>query len=197
MKEKELINKSILKINKNDSLSASVQEINATLKILKDQKEQYFIKKKRLIILENKINEIIKKYHDESLQEHFEISKTLQLLRQHCRFSNMRRCVETYIKKCFNCQKNKHNIHRKYEKIQYQTSSKASWKKVTMNFIMKLSLSMNSTTNENYDSILVMINRLTKYFHIISFKKTYSAEQLEYIVLNKLIKYHELSKKNH
>ncbi len=99
-----------------------------------------------------------------------------------------------YIRRCSNCQKNKHSIHRKYEEIQYQTSSKASWKKITMNFIMKLSLSMNSTTNENYDSILVMIDRLTKYSHIISFKKTYSAKQLKYIVLNKLIKYHELSK---
>jgi hypothetical protein len=53
---------------------------------------------------------------------------------------------------------------------------------------------MNSTTNENYDSTLVMIDRLTKYSHIISFKETYSAEQLEYIVLDRLIRYHELSK---
>ncbi len=45
MKEKELINKNILKINKNDSLSASAQELNATFRILRDQNEQYFIKK--------------------------------------------------------------------------------------------------------------------------------------------------------
>ncbi len=60
---------------------------------------------------------------------------------------------------------------------------------------MKLSLSINSTTNENYNSIFVIINRLTKYFHIISFKETYSTKQFEYIVLNKLIKYHEFFKK--
>jgi hypothetical protein len=195
MKKKKLINKNIFKINKNDSLSTSAQELNATFKILRDQKKQYFIKKKRLIILKKKINEIIKEYHDESLQKHLKISKILQLSRRHCRFSNMQRCVETYIRRCSSCQKNKHNIHKKYEKIQYQTSSKTSWKEVTMNFIMKLSLSINLTTNESYDSILVMINYLIKYFHIISFKETYSAEQLEYIVLNKLIKYYELSKK--
>jgi hypothetical protein len=119
MKKKNLTNRSIFKINKNDSLSASAQKMNATLKILKDQKEQYFIEKERLIIFEKKINETIKKYHDESLQEHLEISKILQLLRQHCRFSNMRRCVETYIKRCFSCQRNKHSIHKKYEEIQY------------------------------------------------------------------------------
>jgi hypothetical protein len=96
MKEKKLINKSILKINKNDSLSTNAQKLNATFKILRNQKEQYFIKKERLIIFENKINEIIKKYHDESLQKHLEISKILQLLQRQCRFLNMRRCVETY-----------------------------------------------------------------------------------------------------
>ena len=60
-----------------------------------------------------------------------------------------------------------------------------------MNFITKLSLSMNSITKKNYDAILIMIDRLIKYSHIAFFKKKYIAEQLEDIVLNKLIKYHE------
>ena len=54
------------------------------------------------------------------------IFKTLQFLRRHCRFHNMRQKIEIYIKKCFNCQKNKHNIYKKYEKIQYQKSFKNS-----------------------------------------------------------------------
>ena len=66
---------------------------------------------------------------------------------------------------------------------------------MTMNFIVKLSLSMNSTTKESYDSILVMIDRLTKYAHIVSFRKKYIVEELEYIILDRLIRYHELSKK--
>ena len=48
---------------------------------------------------------------------------------------------------------------------------------------------------KNYDAILIMIDRLTKYSHIVFFKKKYIAKQFEYIVLNKLIKYHKLSKK--
>ena len=64
-----------------------------------------------------------------------------------------------------------------------------------MNFITKLSLSMNSTTKKNYDAILIMIDRLIKYFIIVFFKKEYTVEQLKYIVLNKLIKNHELFKK--
>ena len=64
-----------------------------------------------------------------------------------------------------------------------------------MNFIIKLSKSKNSTNKKAYDAILVMIYRLTKYCHIIFFKKTYNVEQLKYIVLNRLIRYQEISKK--
>ena len=106
----------------------------------------------------------------------------------------MRQDVEIYIKKCFNYQKNKHITHAKYDEIQYQKSSKSSWNEVTMNFITKLFKSKNSTTTIKYDSILMMINKLIKYSHIITFKKKFIAKQFETIILNKFIKYHEISK---
>ena len=64
-----------------------------------------------------------------------------------------------------------------------------------MNFIIKLSKSRNSTNEKTYDVILVIIDRLTKYCHIVFFKETYNVEQLKYVVLNRLIRYHEISKK--
>ena len=39
-----------------------------------------------------------------------------------------------------------------------------------------------------------MIDRLIKYCHIVFFKEIYNVEQLKYIVLNRLIKYQEISK---
>ena len=45
-----------------------------------------------------------------------------------------------------------------------------------MNFIIKLSKFKNSTNEKTYDAILVMIDRLIKYCHIIFFKKTYNVE---------------------
>ena len=64
-----------------------------------------------------------------------------------------------------------------------------------MNFIIKLLKSKNSTTQKKYDLILIMINKFIKYFHIIVHKKNYFAKQFEFIILNKLIKYHEISSK--
>jgi hypothetical protein len=63
-----------------------------------------------------------------------------------------------------------------------------------MNFIIKLSKSANSATEDKYDSILVIINKLIKYSHIIAYKEKFTAEQLRYIVLNRLIRYHDIFK---
>jgi len=63
-----------------------------------------------------------------------------------------------------------------------------------MNFITKLPKSTNLATGDKYDSILVMIDKLIKYSHIIACKNKFTAKQLEYIVLNQLIRYHDIPK---
>ena len=125
MNSKKIFNHNILKINNDETLFANQHEINATLKIMRDDQEQFLIVHEKLQISKDKIDEYIKKHHDESLQGHLDVVKTIQLLRQNCQFPNMRQRVETYIKKCLNCQKNKHVIHAKYEHIQYMNSSKS------------------------------------------------------------------------
>ena len=120
--------------------------------------------------------------------------KTLQLLRQHCQFLNMRQVVKTYVKKCLSCQQNKHGTHAQYDEIQYQELLELSWDEVTMNFITKLSKSTNLATRERYDLILVMIDKFIKYLHIIACKKKFIAKQLKYIVLDQLIRYHNILK---
>ena len=63
-----------------------------------------------------------------------------------------------------------------------------------MNFIIKLLKSKNSTTIIKYDSIMMIIDKFIKYAYIILFKKKFTIEQLEIIISNRFIKYHEISK---
>ena len=63
-----------------------------------------------------------------------------------------------------------------------------------MNFIIKLSESADSIIEKLYNNILMMIDRLTKYNHLISFNEKYSTNQLKFIILNKLIRYHDILK---
>ena len=104
MNSKKIFNHNIFKINNDEILFANCHEINTTLKIMRNNQKQFSIVHEKLQISKNKIDEYIKKHHDESLQKHFDVIKTMQFLRQNYQFSNMRQRVETYIKKCFNCQ---------------------------------------------------------------------------------------------
>ena len=117
MKFKKVFNHNILKINNDEILFANRHEVNVTLKIMRNNQEQFSIIYEKLQILKDKIDEYIKEHHDESLQNYFDVIKTIQFLRQNCQFSQMRQRIETYIKKCLNCQRNKHVTHAKYEHI--------------------------------------------------------------------------------
>ena len=118
-----MFNRNILQINENETLFINHREIAIIMKIIRNKKKQFSMHHEKLQISNEYIDEYIKEHHDELLQNHIRISKILQLLRQYCQFSHMRKKVETYIKKCHNCQRNKHATHAKYEKIQYQNSS--------------------------------------------------------------------------
>ena len=63
-----------------------------------------------------------------------------------------------------------------------------------MDFIVKLPKLIHLVTKEKYDSILVVVDKLTKYSLIIPFKKSYNAEQLEFVLLNTLIRDYRLPK---
>ena len=63
-----------------------------------------------------------------------------------------------------------------------------------MNFIIKLSELEKFVTEVTYNNILMIINKLIKYSHLISFKKSYSADQLKYIMSNRLIRYYDILK---
>jgi hypothetical protein len=52
-----------------------------------------------------------------------------------------------------------------------------------MDFITKLLLSKELTTGVKYNSILIVVDRLTKWVYFIPYKETWLAEQLADIVL--------------
>ncbi len=64
---KKSFNHSILKVNNDKSLLINRHKLNAILRILRDESKKFPIKKRKLQVLINKIDECIKKHHDESL----------------------------------------------------------------------------------------------------------------------------------
>ena len=77
MQNKKITNHSILKINQNGTLSTNVKELNATLQILKNDREQYSVIHNKLQISEDKIEQCIKKYYNGILQNHSDVFKII------------------------------------------------------------------------------------------------------------------------
>ena len=57
-----------------------------------------------------------------------------------------------------------------------------------MDFIIKLPQLVDLVTNDKYDLIIVIVDKLTKYAIIILYKESYSTSQLGFILLDRLIR---------
>jgi hypothetical protein len=64
------------------------------------------------------------------------------------------------------------------------------WEEIAMDFIMGL-----PRTQSGYDSIWVIVDRLTKVAHFISVKTTYSGRQLVELYMSRIVYLHGVSKK--
>ena len=62
-----------------------------------------------------------------------------------------------------------------------------------MNFIIKLSKFKNSITEEKYDSIMIVVNRLIKWAYFISYQESMKAEETAYLFEQHIIANHETS----
>ena len=61
-----------------------------------------------------------------------------------------------------------------------------------MDFIVKLPKSKDPVLGVQHNSILVMVDRLTKYLHFIPYSESINAEQLGCLVLNRLVRYYRI-----
>ena len=64
-----------------------------------------------------------------------------------------------------------------------------------MDFITKLPPSIEGHSGVTYDTILVIVDKLTKYAHFVLCKGTLTAEQLRFLVLDRLIRYYGIPRK--
>ncbi len=71
-----MFNYNILKINKNKLLLINKYELNAILQIFRDNIEKFLVKKKKLQIFIDKINEYIRNYYSKLLQKLLKVIKT-------------------------------------------------------------------------------------------------------------------------
>ena len=59
---------------------------------------------------------------------------------------------------------------------------------MSMDCITKLPKSKNPVTGITYNSIIVIVDRFTKYLIVVLFKETHTAEQLGHLLLDRLVR---------
>ena len=96
----------------------------------------------------------------------------------------MRETIKRYVKNCDRCQQSKAVRHALYGLLQLNEVPDEPWRSIAMDFITDL------PESDGYDTILVVINRLTKMSYFISCKKNLVAGQFTTRFMQHIVRLH-------
>ncbi len=129
--------------------------------------------------------ELISRHHDDPLAGHFGIDKTTELIAQKYYWPTLRRNVKAYVTGCNICLASKSVRHKPYGDLQSLPVPMHRWKDLSIDFVTGLPVSTN-WKGETYDSILVIVDRLTKMVYYEPVKVTIDALALAEVIIEAL-----------
>jgi hypothetical protein len=95
--------------------------------------------------------------------------------------------VKEIVSECDIYIRNKVLCYALYRIIQLLDIPKTPWTLIVLDFVVKLLLSRDLITGIEYDSILVITDRLTKYTYIILYLEASTAKDLAYVFLRMIV----------
>ena len=132
--------------------------------------------------------EIIQLHHDMLVGGHGEQQKTLELVTQNFWQPGVTKEVKRYVEGYDACQRNKNCTEPPVGKLMPNSIPEKPQTHISADFITKLSLA------QGYDSILVVVDRLTKMVHFIPTTEKTLAEGLAWLFRDNMWKLHGLPK---
>jgi hypothetical protein len=102
----------------------------------------------------------------------------------------MKRSIAEYVALCDNCQRVKAECQRPAGLLQPLKIPEWKWEEISMDFIVGL-----PKTQSGYDSIWIIIDRLSKVVHFILVKTTYKGSKLAELYLARIVCLHVVPKK--
>lgn len=132
-------------------------------------------------------NEILMLLHDDLTAGHQGVSRTIRRIKQSYYWQGMRRDVKKYIKTCDLCQRTKARTHRPYGDLAALPIPNLPWQEISMDFITDLPKAKGAES-KTYDSILVIVDRFTKYARYIPTTSKLTSDGLATIFLHTIFK---------
>jgi len=99
---------------------------------------------------------VLQDKHDHPISGHFGQNRTLELICREYVWPELRDAIKSYVKSCTTCMRSKSQRHRPYGLLKQLPIPEHPWNSISMDFIEKLPPSFG------YDTILVIVDRLTK-----------------------------------
>ena len=126
---------------------------------------------------------VLQHNHDHLVAGHFGQNRTIDLIRCSYVWPELRNSVKSYIKSCTTCMCSKPQRHHPYGLLKQLLIPEQPWNSISMDFIEKL------PPSSGFDTILVIVDRLTKQSIFIPTVDTINAQ-----LLAKLFVLHVFSK---
>ena len=128
--------------------------------------------------------DILSLCHDQPLAGHFGTFKTYNLVKRTFYWKGMKKYIQKYVTSCDTCQRNKTARHKPFGLLQPLPIPEHPWSSISMDFITHLPKS------KDYDTILVVVDRLTKMAHFIPTKNNNNAEEIVQLLIENIISKH-------
>jgi hypothetical protein len=127
---------------------------------------------------------ILELFHDSPCAGHFGQAKTFELVSREFYWSGMRKFINSYLRSCDVCNRTKSSRHVPYGQLKSLPIAEKPWASISMDFVVDLPIS------NGFDSIWVVVDRLTKYAHFVPINKTITADQLSILFLKEIFCFH-------
>ena len=136
--------------------------------------------------------ELISRYHNDPLAVYFRIKKTQELLFRKYYWPTLRSDVNNYVRGCNVYLALKAVRHKPYGDLQSLPILTHHWKDLSMDFVTVLLISTDWKGN-SYDSILVIVDWLTKMVYYKLVKVTIDAPGLAKVIIGVVVRHHNFS----
>jgi hypothetical protein len=156
--------------------------------------KEYEIKEEGSLMHKNRIyvpssrelrNLVLKKMHDVRYVGHLDYQKIITAVISQFFWSGMKKDIVDYITRCIECQKMKVEHKHPAGLLQPLPIPKNKWEFITMDFITGL-----HRMNKKHNSIMVVVEKLTKDAHFVLVKTTHTLANIEEIFMKEISRLH-------
>jgi hypothetical protein len=141
---------------------------------------------RQTVVSEEEKRQILTSRHSAPSAGHLGRTKTFDLIARDFYWVGMRKDIDYFVDSCGICQRNKSPRHKPFGLLQPLPIPPRPWSSISMDFIVKL------PSSNGFDSILVIVCRLTKQAHFIACNESINSSGLADLFIANVFRLHGL-----